>query len=132
MDLKNRGLTMAGLLGIFLFALTCGAALAEYPVFYAKIENKTDNAVKIKYNFTTRAGKNGNEPKITTIAPRLNHNFWGPRGNGQINVWLHTGGEEGIIKHYSLKADENPKAPNAQYYIKFNDEGYLRLYDPKK
>jgi len=132
MNRKNRGLTLAVLLGIFLFALTCGAALAEYPVFYAKIDNKANDAIKIKYNFTTRAGKNGNESKTTTIAPHVTHRFWGPPGNGQINVWLHTGGEAGIMKHYSLNAEDNPQAPNALYYIKYNNEGHLRLYDPKK
>ena len=54
MNRKNRGLTLAALLGIFIFALTCGAALAEYPVFYVKIDNQTDNAVKIKWNTSTR------------------------------------------------------------------------------
>ena len=132
MNRKNLVMAMAALLGVLLLASTCGVALAATPVFYAKIDNRTDNTVKIKYNFTTRAGKNANESKIFTINPHDTARFWGPPGNGQINVWLHTGGEAGIVKHYSLKAEDNPQAPNAHYYIKHNNEGHLRLYDPKK
>ncbi len=132
MNRKNRGLTLAALLGIFLFALTCGAALAEYPVFYVKIDNKTDNAVKIKYNFATRAGKNANESKIYTIPAHTTTRFSGPRGNGRMNVWMHTGGEGGILKKYTIDGEDNPQVPNALYNISYNKDGHLRIYDPKK
>lgn len=128
MNRKEIRLTLAVLLGLLLFTLTCGAALAEYPVFYVKIDNKTDIAVKIKYNWSTRAGQDATESKMYTIPPHTTSRFSGPRGNGQMNVWMHTGGEGGVIKNYKLNGDDDSTAPNALYNIKGNNEGHLRIY----
>lgn len=128
MNRKNRGLTLTALLGILLFTLTCGAALAESPVFYVKIDNKTDITVKIKYNWSTRAGENATESKMYTISAHTTSRFSGPRGNGQMNVSMHTGGEGGIIKNYKLNGDDDSTAPNGLYNIKGNNEGHLRIY----
>jgi hypothetical protein len=132
MNRKNLVLMLAALLGILFLASTCGVALAGYPVFYVKIDNKTNNAIKIKYNFSTRAGKNANESKKYTFPPHTTTKFSGPRGNGQMNVWMHTGGEGGIMKKYSLKGEDNPQAPNALFNINYNKDGHLRIFDPKK
>ena len=69
MNRKKLGLAMAALLGILLLALTCGAALAEYPVFYVKIDNQTNIPVHVHYYWTTRAGGNPSGPKYTSSRP---------------------------------------------------------------
>jgi len=45
-----------------------------------------------------------------------------------MNVWIHTGGEGGIIKNYKLKGDLDSQASDALYNIKGNNEGHLRIY----
>ncbi|MGO9174820.1 MAG: hypothetical protein ACLQED_01555 [Desulfobaccales bacterium] len=127
MNRKHLVLTMAALVGILLLALTCGVALAD-PVFYVKIDNKTDIDVKIKYNWSTPSGEYGNEAKMYTIPAHTTSRFTGPRGNEQMNVWMHTGGEGGIIKNYKLKGDLDSQAPDALYNITGNNEGHLRMY----
>lgn len=132
MNRNNRRLTLAAFFGIFLFALTGGVALAENPIFYVKLDNKTDNAIKIEWNFSTRAGKNATESKKFTIPPHTTQRFSGPNGNGKMNVWMHTGGEGGIKKHYDLIAEDNPQAPNAIYFIRYNNDGHLRISKPNE
>ena len=132
MNRKNRVWTLAALLGLLAFVLTFGVSLAAYPAFYVKIENKTTNAVKIKWKFTTRAGKdlNPSEAKITTIAPHTTQRFSGSPGEGQMHVWINTGSEGGVIKKYSFNGDMNPQALNAHFYIQYNKDGYLRIFKP--
>jgi predicted secreted protein len=132
MNRKNLGLAMAALVGIFLFALTCGGALASSPYFYVKIDNKTNSTVKIKWKFTTRAGKdlNNAEAKVTAVPPHTTKKFWGSPGEGKMMVWIQTGGKTGMVKNYSLLGDTNPQALNAYYYIQYNKEGHLRIFKP--
>jgi hypothetical protein len=127
MNRKNLVLTMAVLLGILLFSLTCGVALAD-PVFYVKIDNKTDIPVKIKFNWSGMDGETPTDAKMYTIPAHTTTKFTSPRGNPRMNVWMHTGGEGGIVKNYRLKGDTDSQALDAQFSIKGNNEGQLRIY----
>lgn len=128
MNRKNRGLTLAALLGIFLFALTCGAALAESPVFYVKIANKADNPVHVHWYWTTRAGANPGSTRVTVIQAHETTTFHGLPGQGRMQAWTITKGED--AKKVHMDGDTNPNALNASYYIKYNKEGNLRIYKP--
>ena len=80
MNRKNRGLMLAVLLGILLFALTCGAALAEPPTFYVKMENTTNYAIKLKWHFSTRAGENASSDSDNHHPPPFNSEISGKAG----------------------------------------------------
>ena len=64
MNRKKQVWTLAALLGVLLFALTCGSALAA-PVFYARIDNQTNIPVHVHYYWTTRAGANATDRQST-------------------------------------------------------------------
>jgi hypothetical protein len=127
MNRKNRGLTLAALLGIFLFALTCGAALAGSPVFYVKMDNRTDAPVKIKWHFSQRDGEKSAQDQITTIPPHKTTRFVGPAGYGRMHYQFHTGGEGSNIEKKWIDADADPQALKAICFIKYNEQGVLSV-----
>ena len=106
MNRKNRGLTLAALLGIFIFALTCGAALAESPVFYVKIANKADNPVHVHWYWTTRAGAHPGSTRVTVIQAHETTTFHGLPGQGRMQAWTITKGED--AKKVHMDGDTNP------------------------
>jgi hypothetical protein len=120
MNRKNRGLTLAALLGIFLFVLTCGSALAAYPVFYVKMENTTNYPIKMKWHFSTKAGENAGQDQITTIPAHSTMSFHGAAGSGRMHYKFHTGGQGSAIKELSVDGDTNPKALQAYCIIKYD------------
>lgn len=128
MNRKKLGLAMAALLGILLLALTCGAALAEYPVFYVKIDNQTNIPVHVHYYWTTRAGGNASGPQVHVIPPHVTTTFHGAPGQGRMQYWTVTAGE-GPVKQY-IDGDADSRALNANLYIKYNPAGNLRIYKP--
>ncbi len=120
---------MAALLGLFLFTLTCGVALAA-PVFYAKIENKTNSPVKIWWHFCTRAGANPNPDSISVIQPGHTMRYNGKPGQGRMVYKWFTGGEGGKWMTQHVDGVTDPMAVGAYIYIKLNQEGFLRIYKP--
>jgi hypothetical protein len=128
MNRKKLGLSMAALLGIVLLALICGAALAENPVFYAKIDNQTNNPVHVHYYWTTRADGNASPEKVVIIQPHYTMTFHGNPGQGRMHYWTQTKGEGPVRQHVDGDADSG--AFNANLYIKYNQAGNLRIYRP--
>jgi hypothetical protein len=120
LNYKNRSLTLTALLGIFLFTLTCGAALAGYPVFYVKMENTTNYPIKIKWHFSTKAGENAGEDQVTTIAPHTTTKFHGAPGSGRMHYKFHTGGQGSDIKELWVDGDTDPKATKANCVIRYD------------
>ncbi len=125
MNRSNLVLTLAVLLGILFLASTCGVALAN-PVFYVKITNKTPNPAHVHYYWSTRAGGNATPSKVTVIQPGYSTTFHGPAGNGRMLAWTQTTGES--PKKVQIDGYVNADDPDAQYVIKYNQEGKLRIY----
>jgi hypothetical protein len=128
MDHKSRGSILAALLGTVLFALTCGTAFAEYPVFYAKIENQTSVPVHVHWYWTTKSSSNPSNVTVSVIQPGNTTTFHGKPGQGRMHYWTQTKGES-PVKQY-IDGDTNPKAWNANLYIKYDNQGHLRIYKP--
>ena len=128
MNRKNLVIVMAALLGLLFLAATCGVALAA-PVFYVRIENQTDNPVHVHYYWTTRAGAYPTDPKVHVIPPHGTTMFNGNPGLGRMTVWTQTEGEAPCKRF--IDGDTDPQAWNAHLYIKYNQEGFLRIYKPE-
>jgi hypothetical protein len=128
MNRKNLMVTLAALLGILFLASTCGVALAGYPVFYVKIDNKTNIPVHVHYHWTTRAGANPTPERVAVIQPGYTTTFHGNPGQGRMEYWTQTRGEGPVRRH--MDGDADPQAWNAHLYIKYNQAGKLRVYKP--
>lgn len=126
MNGKKRVWPLAAILGALLFVFTTGSALAN-PVFYAKIDNKTDHPVRIKWYFSYRNGGKSTDVHVTSIAPHTTERFHGPQGYGRMVYSYDTGGK--VMKQY-IDADTDPRALNAFCFIKYNSHGYLRIVRP--
>lgn len=124
MNRKNLMLTLAALLGALFLALTCGAALAGSPTFYAKIDNRTDYPVKIKWHFSTRNDANSAQDQVTTVAPHTTQRFSGPAGYGRLHYKFHTGGQGSPIQGYHIDAVTDPSAAGAFIDIKYTGQGF--------
>ena len=123
MNRKTRVWTLAALLGMWLFALTCGAALAA-PTFYAKIDNRSDYPIKIQWHFSTRDGSKSAQDQVTAIAPHTTQRFSGTPGYGRMHYKFHTGGQGSPIQAYHIDAVTDPAAAGAFVDIKYTGQGF--------
>ncbi|MGO9174821.1 MAG: hypothetical protein ACLQED_01560 [Desulfobaccales bacterium] len=128
MNRKEIRLTLAVLLGLLFFTLTCGVALAQYPVFYVKIDNQTDIPVHVHYYWTTRAGADPTPEKVVVIQPGYTTTFHGNPGQGRMEYWTQTTGEGPVRQN--MDGDMDPQAWNAHLFIKYNQARKLRVYKP--
>ena len=105
-------------------------ATAQYPIFYACLQNTTSETVYYKTSWCTRAGYHCTQDKIYSIAPGdiLRHS--GPRGNGRLDISIYTGGAKGIVKDYSIDGTSGNCKLSSTAVIDYNSRGYFRLYKP--
>jgi hypothetical protein len=126
MNRKNLVLTLAALLNILFLASTCGVAWAS-PVFYAKIDNRTNYPVKVKWYFSTRDDSRVAPDRVITIAPHTTQRFSGPAGYGKFHYKFHTGGQGSPIKGYYLNAVTDPRALGCLIYINYTGQGFTAV-----
>lgn len=124
---KKQTWAMSALLGALIFIFTTGTAMA-YPVFYVKLDNRTNQAIRIQWHFHTRNGATDDQDRFSTIYPNHTLRVHGPRGMGALTFRYNWGG--GQLKSYTLTGDANPDAPAAYFYFKWDNYGHLRCYKP--
>jgi hypothetical protein len=127
MDRKKRSWALPALFGALFFLFSTGAALA-YPIFYVKIDNRTDRPVRVQWYFHSRNGASQDNEHFTTIQPHHTQRFWGPHGMGKMSFRYKAGG--GNISSHDVDGDTNPGAPNAFFYLRYDGNGNLRIFRP--
>lgn len=107
---------------------TCLAAWAQYPRFYVCMTNSTNETIRYKVEWCTRAGDNCTGYRMWSIAPGETLRHWGPNGNGRMDVNLHTGGSGGIYMDYTFNGTTDGCNSSSSHTIQYNSRGYLRIY----
>lgn len=118
--MNRKNLAMAALLGILFFAGACEVAWAN-PVFYARIDNRTEFPVKVTWHFSTRDGQSVGKDRVMTIPPHDWRKFWGPKGYGRFHYKFHTTHQGSSIKNLYVDAVTDPNASGARIDIIWHD-----------
>jgi hypothetical protein len=100
---------------------------AQYPHFFVCIDNQTSMTVRYSTEWCTRAGYNCTGYRLWNIAPghRLIHE--GPRGDGRMDVTIHSGGSGGTWLNYTFYGSEGGCDASSSYAIVINERGYIRI-----
>lgn len=129
MKVKNNLMLVVFLLCAMLMLFTSLSAEAQYPRFYVCLTNNTDSNVYYKASWCTRAGYDCTSYKNYTIAPGETIKHWGPHGNGRMDVTMHSGGSGGVYRDYNLYGTSGGCRGSSSYRIRYNNRGYLRIYE---
>jgi hypothetical protein len=127
--MKTKKLLLFVLLfSAILMAFTSLSAVAQYPRFYVCLTNNTNNTIHYAVQWCTRAGYDCTGYRNYSIAPGTTLRHWGPRGNGRMDVTMHSGGSGGVYRHYNLYGTTGGCRSSSRYDIRYNYRGFLRIY----
>ena len=127
--LIRQWLAILILLGI-VCTLPLNEATAQYPKFYACIMNETPVTIYYSTLWCTRAGAYATGYKSYVIPRHEIMIHWGPEGFGRMDIKIHTGGEYGIWKEYTIYGTPGACDRTSTGVMRYNDRGFLRLYLP--